>query len=780
MAVTAGSSSARPTRHAKEGLVRHDSGQSSSRATPVSSTEGEYDEEEEEGEDDDDDDDDDVEDEEEEGDEEEGASDSVRFDEQFLAQLLAFDPTLAGQANATNAISRSQVNNKVQQDGGPQHTSLPLNPFATEAITRHTPSNSTNLPFSAPTPSNEFFDGAINFLTEVLGSSTPNFWNSDASLAQSAWPSQGNTPSASVGAIDFTAPAKTEFKNLQPLISNLIARLKGFPIQEGQQIGQTLEDDLVVLLQSLMAHRQAQQTRQGQEQPDQSMTMLQHAPLNRTSFAVVDPSASASISASALPDCSLEGSTMNSLPNTTQPGFSFVDFDFGDDDDDPDFVPKNVNLDFANSADFADALAQVSAAPVAPLPDCINGSGKANMHLHVDDDSWQQVMNALQSRDDASSKGDGLGCPSPWNDKGKSRRTRSATRNLEMSEEVRGEGVGMGSEQGEPLDLEKDRSQSGEADYDRGGSFESENEAAGRLGEKKRGRKAALSKEEALERRRESNRECSRRSRLRKKQEEEEIRQEFVRIQQLRLASQESQDPEKEHVALPAGLRKKKRGRPFGSKSYANRGESEMISLGDHSDQVADLKADNRMLRAEMQRLIEENAKLRARMLRVEEEGPAALTSSRSNRLYEESKYAKERHPRSALRGHGNHNLRNMDFNGYNDDDNDDDDGTMSDEEEDFREGCRASRYLPYDPTKPFKPPVTSRKSFPDQSSNGKVNKRKRNDDDSIIGPTPSIEQLLRGFAAYQQGGNAAPTSALPQTFPTNSSQQQGPTSGLM
>jgi hypothetical protein len=135
---------------------------------------------------------------------------------------------------------------------------------------------------------------------------------------------------------------------------------------------------------------------------------------------------------------------------------------------------------------------------------------------------------------------------------------------------------------------------------------------------KRKGRKP-LSKEEALERRRESNRRCAKRGRARKKQEDEEIRIEFEKLRQSRGFSQETgEEGGEDRVStsvLSTVLRPKKRGRPVGSKG----GMDKTATAAASTEEVADLKADNRMLRAEMQRLIEENAQLRARMLRLED-----------------------------------------------------------------------------------------------------------------------------------------------------------------
>lgn len=732
----------------KEELNRNgESTRSSSRETPVSSTEGDYDEEE----DDDDDVEEDEDEEDDEEEEEEREPEKVRFDERFLAQLLAFDPSLGSQnasfgsniqstsllsAHSFNEMSHNDKLQTSQQQRNLESVPFPLSdsvpPIDTTA--RQNSSSNTFLPPSAPTPSNEFYDGAINFLTEVLGSSTPSFWNGDTGLANSAgdmsWMNQGKTP--------ITAPgpqvAGTDFKNLQPLIGNLIARLKGLPVQDGQQSGQKLEDDLVVLLQSLMAHRQAQQNRQAQEQLNQSFDLLQQSSsFNNPTANIANFASSTSVSNQQ------QVENINNKHNTTstqmfpsQPGFSIVDFDFGDDDDDPDFVPNNVNLDFVNSQDFADALAKVSAAPVAPLPSNLNEreSARDGMSLNVDDASWQRVMDSLQTTNAiaASKMEEGPSVRSPSFTEKKARRTRSTTRNVDLPNERQNGETQKESQRNlsfSKIGLDIDQ----ESDEDHSEANEEEGRENGRPGEKKRGRKA-LSKEEALERRRETNRECSRRSRMRKKQEEEEIRQEFVRMRNLRSVSQETgtiYGDSKDLTDLPAGLRKKKKGRPFGSKSFAKTDEN---AQAENEEQVADLRADNRMLRAEMQRLIEENAQLRARMLHYEED--------RTDRGVKSTKpWTGNSNKGSALSASREYYLRGEE---------DDDDDEISDEE--FMARSRAARDLPYDPSRIFQPPSSSRRSTQDQRMDSRGSKRRRAEDGS------RMENLLSGYPAYQRGGN--------------------------
>jgi hypothetical protein len=221
---------------------------------------------------------------------------------------------------------------------------------------------------------------------------------------------------------------------LQPLIGNLIARLKGLPVQEGEQSGSGLEDDLVVLLQSLMAHRQAQQDLQAQQQLNSSIAAFQ------------DSTANAAINDSITNTVSVPTHNADSLLDQqifqAQPGFSIVDFDFGDDDDDPDFVPKNVALDFAASAEFADALAHVSTAPLPSMMQERPGELKTNSQqeeVQVSHAAWQQVVDSIGQVDNSMDKiaGGNMPVSSPASRNG-FRRTRSTTRNFEMEDEGEG------------------------------------------------------------------------------------------------------------------------------------------------------------------------------------------------------------------------------------------------------------------------------------------------------------------------------------------------------
>lgn len=741
-------------------LSRRNSRQSSSRETPASSTDGDSDDE-----DDEEDDEEDYE-----GEGEIGEAEKIRFDERFLAQLLAFDPSSSGSNGNSAPFALPSVEKDPLSTGG---TGFPLMP-SSEASQSNShvrqDLHQSSVPLSAPTPSSEFYDGAINFLTEVLGSSAHSLWSGGAGLASPDgpdlnWLKQAQTPSSAIGlAAPSPQPTKSQFKDLQPLISNLIARLKGLPIQENDQTGKVLEDDLVILLQSLMAHRQAQQDRQAHRHLDQSMATLRGDTDYSTSTSTRDEPMSTSLAGHEV--------------FGPQPGFSIVDFDFGDDDDDPDFVPNNISLDFANSAEFADALAQVSANPLDAMPTSdsrANGGSQIGGMIPANEAAWQQMMDSLQGDSlpgngnagnvtDAavvnSTRDAEAGPSTEASPAGRSgfRRTRSTTRNVDLHEDgaERLTVQTMGGAQSQsptlaPMGFAPSRDTTEEADTER---------------PRKKGRRI-MSREEALERRRESNRECARRARARKKEEEEELRQEFNRMRKLRSVSQETGTGGEEvalskgHLDLPAGLRKKKRGRPFGSKSYDN-GEEKAGEKRDVDEKVADLRADNRMLRAEMQRLIEENAQLRATMLRYQEDGTRGPRSSSYGRRSGSKRT-------EALRGHRQQTSEDGD---YTDQSSPGGEELLSDEVEGdkrFMTKSLASRGLAYDPFKAFhvRPPLAQRTSSEQKNDIKSVRRRHEGgDQDSKSGEASkqkAIEELLQGLAANQQQASSSSLQDLIQ-----------------
>lgn len=679
-----------PTAHTSPSLnrsqesSRQSSGNISSRGTPVSSTEGEDD-------DDEDEDDEEEDDDEEVEEEEKDDSASVRFDEKFLAQLLSFDPSLALQPDAGSSVPQPSSSLPGQlppstngNDLALSAASWPFNIPQSAPVPSQTAidaSATSFIPLSAPTPSNEFYDGAINFLTEILGSSSSsNIWNGGAGANSPgtidlSWLDQAKTPAGSNALAAPNSQAnKSQFKHLQPLISNLIARLKGHPVEEGMQSGKSLEDDLVVLLQNLMAHRQAQQDRQAhQHQIGVNMPVVNQseAQASQSNLSVPLPSQPAA-------------APMTATSTFANPGFSIVDFDFGDDDDDPDFIPNS--LGFASSAELNDVLAKASEGTMQPMNNLHPKEGQDV----VNEATWQQMMQSLQHHAGTTSTAGTSSLPvpsdSPGRMEGEYRRTRSISRNVDLAQSSF-----------DTRALDDASPQQDESDTQ---SYRGDNDNDTQT--KKKGRRP-LDREEALERRRISNRECAKRGRAKKKQEEEEIRIEFERMRKMRsvsrdvIASTSRGDITDED--LPAGLRKKKKGRPAGSKSTL-----EKTSM--NQDEVADLKADNRMLRAEMQRLIEENTQLRVSMLHLEERG---LKRDRSGEV---------RSRRGDNRGGGresgracNTRARAVEARVHTDDEDDDfDELGVNDPEDDdagFLRQSLASRSLSFDPFKRFQPPTS-------------------------------------------------------------------------
>lgn len=144
-------------------------------------------EEEDDNSDEDDDDDDDT------SGVESGDESKMVFDDEKFMALFGL-PTQLG---------LSQVSGPVSDHSMPlQHYQLPLQPADV--------ASSLILPQSAPTPSDEFYDGAINFLTEVLGSSDPSIWDKGG---DTPWQS-AETPSALLNAAD-TRPAQASTSHAQ-------------------------------------------------------------------------------------------------------------------------------------------------------------------------------------------------------------------------------------------------------------------------------------------------------------------------------------------------------------------------------------------------------------------------------------------------------------------------------------------------------------------------------------------------------------------------------------
>lgn len=559
----------------------------------------------EEDEDDEDDDEDEEDDEEEEDDddeeEDEGVEDNGGFDEKFLAQLMAMDPIFS------NKAGQSAVSSQKAFETSTNGTASSTNKDDSVSTRQLTSSHGTPFPnmpayaSAASTPSNEFYDGAINFLTEVLGSSDPSMWNgAETQQSQNGWNSEQFStvqPAAS------PAPTQAQFKNLQPLIGNLIARLKGQPVEESEQGPRVLEDDLVVLLQSLMAQRQAQEERKNIQKSDkgqkgitprtdvqrqQAQTPQQPAISQPNSgFPTMDEINALAASFPILPNT--DGTTNANSTQQPQTGFSIVDFDFGDDDDDPDFVPNNFNLSqpFGESSQ---ALAQA-------LADANDQNG----------DAWQQMMSSFGNAN-PSAVGTGMATNLPMSPAGEARRTRSVSKNVD-SQTLNSASLKQLDHSLQPPNTMTEDSR------EEGTSTTHESEEGNTKGKKRR----IFTTEEALERRREANRECARRQRAKKKEETEAIRKELERIQALGIGGTKT-GSENIIDVTQALVGRRRRGRPLGSRNRRTMEDMKRYSEEvEQETEMSDLRADNRMLRAEMHRLQEENAKLRANALRHEE-----------------------------------------------------------------------------------------------------------------------------------------------------------------
>lgn len=135
------------------------------------------------------------------------------IDEQFLNQLLAMDPLFASE---TSKIGTEPISFPWQT--GQNHQS-PLSSLKDNGdIGNPVTSQSSNnlLTPSAQTPSNEFYDGAINLLTEVLGSSDASMWmNGGATPTTSgAWNGLSNKFDSAPGALE-TPPTAKQYRNIQ-------------------------------------------------------------------------------------------------------------------------------------------------------------------------------------------------------------------------------------------------------------------------------------------------------------------------------------------------------------------------------------------------------------------------------------------------------------------------------------------------------------------------------------------------------------------------------------
>lgn len=343
----------------------------------------------------------------------------------------------------------------------------------------------------------------------------------------------------------------------------MIARLKGHSVEESENPPRISEEDLVVLLQSLMAQRQAQLDKHTQ-----------------------DPSG--------IPKHS-QGNTRPAtrkqrVENSSRPGMSIVDFDFGDDDDDPDFVPQNVDLEFGKSKEFADALASV-----ANHADTNVGQQNSVEHVNSNEEVWQHVLDSFGNSSNTS----------PHSNSQAVRRTRSATRTTDMS-----------SSESQHLEGVKHELASNSAAEEPHGAFPpgNQDQIDASTSKKPKGVRKKLSDEEALARRRQANRECARRQRERKRQEAEELRRELERIHAMSKEGQEIN--EKALDATLQSVEARKPGRPLGSKNRQYKATK--VESNCESEELPEVQAENRILCAEVHRLKEENTSLRARLLRLE------------------------------------------------------------------------------------------------------------------------------------------------------------------
>ena len=190
---------------------------------------------------------------------------------------------------------------------------------------------------------------------------------------------------------------------------------------------------------------------------------------------------------------------------------------------------------------------------------------------------------------------------------GEARRTRSVSKNVDNQT--------LNSAALKQLDNSQPPNTLTEDSREDGTSTTHESEEGNSKGRKRR----VFTTEEALERRREANRECARRQRAKKKEETEAIRKELERIQALGIGGAKV-GSENIIDVTQALVGRRKRGRPLGSRNRRTMDDMKRYSEEvEQETEMADLRADNRMLRAEMHRLQEENAKLRANALRHEE-----------------------------------------------------------------------------------------------------------------------------------------------------------------
>lgn len=379
---------------------------------------------------------------------------------------------------------------------------------------------------------------------------------------------------------------------------------------------------MVMLLQTLMAQRQAQQVRRDQYREEQEKERLkekerelqrdqaQEELKNGLNNVSVWPSTSnkktSEAVAAPLLGAQSSSTSLGALGNTNNnnAGFSIVDFDFGDDEDDPDFDPSKMGLvDFQN-VDFANAFSSAntpSLGGTAMVNQSLGGTDTENANFGKTEgsgeDAWQQLMMLSQGNGSSSNNENNATLSAS------ARAGNGGRVNLSTNDHT-----AQALEQA-PQDTSAAGSRSSSAEVPKG--------------------RFTYSREEAAERRRESNRECARRQRARKKEEQEEMKR------QLELAKHGSPSIT-ENIELPP---KRKPGRPRGSKARQRDTSADSSATAPKSAQdsmsaaeVADLKADNRMIRAELTRLREENAQLRAQVMRWEDERAEAAIGGSTRR----------------------------------------------------------------------------------------------------------------------------------------------------
>ncbi|PWN52387.1 hypothetical protein IE53DRAFT_409469 [Violaceomyces palustris] len=427
----------------------------------------------------------------------------------------------------------------------------------------------------------EFYSNIIQMLTHLLGSSNHGLWPSGAAtpngqsgaspipIAYSS-PASAFTPLPNHAVPKGLAPpppvqkgaqgsqsrnsSNSNLPDLQPLINSLLSRLSG-QTNAAKKAGPVREQELTALLQSLMAQQQEQQKRNSFQQEQHQFQHVGNAPHQFSSSA-------------------------NTPSQTASRPMGFADLVFEDEDeDDPDFNP-DINSEFPLPSAWNLAVQDVvgseesraaAAAAAAAAKDLGTVGATPTSGVEKDRDTFEgrQRAGTPPTQTDSAAGLTFVQVVSPSGRPMRSTRRKNAS---DPTDSLQGQDAanqtGMNHVRGMEVNVMVE-----DGHQERHGSTE-----AGPP--KKRGRKAYYTEEEARRRRLERNAHYAREKRRRMREEKE--------------AAEAAKAAEKE----------------------ATTWESEKVIPRDQDvrlkEAFLELRAENRMLRAELERMREENARLRA------------------------------------------------------------------------------------------------------------------------------------------------------------------------